>query len=111
MLVLFAVRILALDLSPEMIRLARERSTQFPNIDYQLADITDYPLPPAGFDCIASIASPIRNDQSPYSYSRMTTINAPSRTIAQFTPVYDGLLEDPFQGCAWRLTQLLPQVL
>jgi SAM-dependent methyltransferase len=40
-----------------MIRLARERSTQFPNIDFQLADICDQTLPDESFDCIASIAT------------------------------------------------------
>ena len=49
--------VLALDLSPEMIRLARESSTQFPNIEYQLADVRDVPFPIASFDCIASIAT------------------------------------------------------
>ena len=49
--------VLALDLSPEMIRLARERSAQFPNIDFQLADVLDSPLPAEQFDCIASIAT------------------------------------------------------
>ncbi|MFN2491673.1 MAG: class I SAM-dependent methyltransferase [Pyrinomonadaceae bacterium] len=50
-------RVLALDLSPEMIRIARERSTQFPNIDFQLADISDRPLTDQSFDCIATIAT------------------------------------------------------
>lgn len=49
--------VLAIDLSPEMIRLARERSTQFPNIDFQLADILDTPLADETFDCIATIAT------------------------------------------------------
>jgi ubiquinone/menaquinone biosynthesis C-methylase UbiE len=52
-----AVRVLALDLSPEMIRLARERSTQFPNIKFELADVRDRPLPKESFDCIATIAT------------------------------------------------------
>jgi len=52
-----ARHVLAFDLSPEMIRLARERSTQFPNIDFQLADICDQTLPDETFDCIASIAT------------------------------------------------------
>jgi SAM-dependent methyltransferase len=50
-------RVLALDLSPEMIRLARERSARFPNIDFQLADVRDRVLPAEGLDCIASIAT------------------------------------------------------
>ena len=49
--------VLALDLSPEMIRIARERSAQFPNIEFQLADVRDRPLPDEHFDCIASIAT------------------------------------------------------
>ena len=47
----------AVDLSPEMIRLARERSAQFPNIDFQRADVCDYSLPANSFDCIATIAT------------------------------------------------------
>ncbi|MDQ6652669.1 MAG: class I SAM-dependent methyltransferase [Acidobacteriota bacterium] len=50
-------RVLAVDLSPEMICIARERSAQFPNIDFQLADIRDRHLPLESFDCIASIAT------------------------------------------------------
>jgi SAM-dependent methyltransferase len=49
--------VLALDLSPEMIRLARERSSQFPNIEFELADICNRSLPEESFDCIASIAT------------------------------------------------------
>lgn len=50
-------RVLALDLSPEMIRLAREQSPNFSNIDFQLADVLTYDLPPESFDCIATIAT------------------------------------------------------
>ena len=49
--------VLALDLSPEMIRIARERSAQFPNIDFQLANVRDTPFNFGRFDCVASIAT------------------------------------------------------
>lgn len=52
-----ADHVLALDLSPEMIRLARERSTRSPNIEYQCRDFLSRPLPADRFDCIASIAT------------------------------------------------------
>ena len=52
-----SLRVLALDLSPEMIRIARAQSEEFSNIDFQIADITSYDLPPEHFDCIASIAT------------------------------------------------------
>jgi SAM-dependent methyltransferase len=49
--------VLGLDLSPEMIRIAGEQSVHFPNIEYQLADVLDWPLPVESFDCIATIAT------------------------------------------------------
>ena len=50
-------RVLALDLSGEMIRIARERSAQFPNIEFQLADVREVPFNIESFDCIATIAT------------------------------------------------------
>jgi ubiquinone/menaquinone biosynthesis C-methylase UbiE len=50
-------RVLALDLSPNMIHVAREHSTQFPNIDFQVADVLESELPAGRFDCVASIAT------------------------------------------------------
>jgi SAM-dependent methyltransferase len=50
-------RVLALDLSPEMIRIAREQSTGCPNIEFQIADVMSYDLPAEGFDCIATLAT------------------------------------------------------
>ena len=49
--------VLAFDLSPEMIRLARERSAQFPNLEFELVDICERQLPDENFDCIATIAT------------------------------------------------------
>jgi len=50
-------RVLALDLSPEMIRIARARFAHLPNIEFQIADVMSYDLAPEGFDCIATIAT------------------------------------------------------
>src|SRR5437762_5605833 len=50
-------RVLALDLSPEMIRIARPQSAHLPNIDFQIADVMTYDLRPENFDCIASLAT------------------------------------------------------
>jgi len=49
--------VLALDLSPEMIKLAKQRSAQSPNIDYQIADVMAWDIPEDSFDCIVSIAT------------------------------------------------------
>jgi ubiquinone/menaquinone biosynthesis C-methylase UbiE len=50
-------QVIALDLSPQMLRQAREQSTEFPNIDYQLADVMTRSFEEEQFDCIASIAT------------------------------------------------------
>lgn len=50
-------RVTAVDHSPEMIRIARERSAQYSNIDYQTADILAWPWPENHFECIVSIAT------------------------------------------------------
>lgn len=50
-------RVRAIDLSPEMIRIARARSEQIPNVDFQVADVMALPLPARHFDCIVSIAT------------------------------------------------------
>jgi SAM-dependent methyltransferase len=47
----------AVDLSPEMIRLARTHSKHLSNVEFQLTDIRDYALAMESFDCIASIAT------------------------------------------------------
>ena len=50
-------QVLALDLSPQMIRLARERSMDISNIEYQVADVLKSDLPVNQFDCVVSIAT------------------------------------------------------
>ncbi|MEN3330769.1 MAG: hypothetical protein V7641_134 [Blastocatellia bacterium] len=49
--------VLAIDLSPQMIRIARERSAQWANVKFQVADVMSYEFPAEHFDCIASIAT------------------------------------------------------
>ena len=52
-----AEHVLALDLSPQMIRIAQERSGHLSNIDFQVADALAWEFPPEQFDCIVSIAT------------------------------------------------------
>jgi SAM-dependent methyltransferase len=47
----------ALDLSSEMVRVARLRSTQFRNLQFEVADVMSADLPDTHFDCIATIAT------------------------------------------------------
>jgi ubiquinone/menaquinone biosynthesis C-methylase UbiE len=50
-------RVVALDLSPEMIRVARSRLSQFNNLEFQLADAMTWDFPDSQFDFICSIAT------------------------------------------------------
>lgn len=52
-----AERVVALDLSPNMIGIAKERSAAFSNIDFQVADVLSWEFPAEHFDCVASIAT------------------------------------------------------
>jgi 2-polyprenyl-3-methyl-5-hydroxy-6-metoxy-1,4-benzoquinol methylase len=50
-------RVLGLDLSPQMVRLARESSAGYPNLEYMQADVMEWDFPVGRFDCVASIAT------------------------------------------------------
>jgi 2-polyprenyl-3-methyl-5-hydroxy-6-metoxy-1,4-benzoquinol methylase len=50
-------RVHALDLSPRMIEVAKERSRDNPNIDFQVADVMAQELPAGQFGCVVSIAT------------------------------------------------------
>ena len=50
-------QVLALDLAPQMIRIARAHSGQFPNLEFQVADVLSWEFPVQRFDCIATIAT------------------------------------------------------
>lgn len=52
-----AREVLALDLSSEMIRVARGRSTPFANLQFEIADAMIRDLPAAYFDCVSTIAT------------------------------------------------------
>ena len=52
-----ARNVTALDLSPEMIRLAKARSAGRRNVEYRLGDVMLLSLPREGYDCIASLAT------------------------------------------------------
>ena len=52
-----AESVLAVDLSPQMIGLARERSKLHPNIDFVAGDVMTHPLPDDHFDCVATLTT------------------------------------------------------
>jgi ubiquinone/menaquinone biosynthesis C-methylase UbiE len=52
-----AERVVAIDLSPQMVRLARERSASYANIDFVEGDVMSRQFPAAEFDCVATLTT------------------------------------------------------
>jgi ubiquinone/menaquinone biosynthesis C-methylase UbiE len=50
-------RVLAIDLSPRMIEVAKNRSKGRPNVEYVVADANSWGFPDGRFDCVASMAT------------------------------------------------------
>jgi SAM-dependent methyltransferase len=50
-------RVIAIDLSPKMIQVARQNSTNYSNINFQVADILQWQFPLEKFEAIVSIAT------------------------------------------------------
>ncbi|HJT55291.1 MAG TPA: class I SAM-dependent methyltransferase [Ktedonobacteraceae bacterium] len=72
--------VLALDLSPRMISLAKERSTQYTTIDYQVADVLSWDFVPERFDCIVSIAT-LHHLSMEDMLTKLKTLLAPNGTL------------------------------
>lgn len=51
-----AAHVLALDLSPKMVEVARQRSLGHPNIQYAVGDFLSMQLPVEHFDCVTAVA-------------------------------------------------------
>jgi ubiquinone/menaquinone biosynthesis C-methylase UbiE len=52
-----AGQVVAIDLSPQMVRVARSRSANLRNIEYHCADVMSCDLRAAQFDCVTTIAT------------------------------------------------------
>ncbi|MEH2423597.1 MAG: class I SAM-dependent methyltransferase [Nostoc sp.] len=50
-------KVIAIDLSPKMIEIAKQKSRQYPKIDYQVANILQWEFPVNQFDAIVSSAT------------------------------------------------------
>lgn len=50
-------RVVAIDLSPRMVEVARSRSGRYPNVSYAVANANTWPFPEDRFDCVASITT------------------------------------------------------
>ena len=50
-------RVTAVDISPQMINVARERSAGYSNLEFVLTDFLQAPLPAESYDCVVTLAT------------------------------------------------------
>jgi 2-polyprenyl-3-methyl-5-hydroxy-6-metoxy-1,4-benzoquinol methylase len=111
-----ARRVTAIDLSSQMIRVARSRSPSVSNIDFEIDDIVTRELPESKFDCIASIATlhhvptraallKIRNALKPGGRLIVLDLYDPERNMLSAKGIADSLLNVTAMGvsCSLRL--------
>lgn len=75
-------RVLAIDLSPRMIEIAKDQSNQYHNIDFQVADVMTKEFPSKQFGCIASIATLHHLPFEPILYKMKEALKAGGMLLA-----------------------------
>lgn len=106
--------VMALDLSAEMIRVARSRSAHLQNLEYRRAEVMACDLPSEGFDCVATIATlhhlPLREvvlklkqSVKPGGVLLVIDLFEPERNLLTFAGLRDGLLNVAAMGISVSL--------
>ena len=91
-------RVTALDLSSEMIRVARARSRQFGNIEFQLADAMTWNFPDSHFDFVCSIATLHHLEQRGLFVKMRETLKAGGVLVVLDLVQSDNLFEKMLDG-------------
>jgi SAM-dependent methyltransferase len=101
--------VLALDLSPEMVRVARARSAGHGNIDFRVADVTATELPRRAFDVVFSVATLHHVPLEPTVARLADAVRAGGVLAIQDLVRRPGLRYLPVNAAAW-LARCLPGV-
>lgn len=88
-----ADHVLGIDLAPEMLRVARERSAGIPNLDFEERDFSEWDAPRERFDAIASIATLHHLPLAP-TLARMRDALRPGGLLLVLDLVRDASLRD-----------------
>lgn len=105
-----AGRVVALDLSPRMIEVAKERSRQYPNIQFQVADGTSWAPEGELFDCVASIAM-LHHVAAEEMLAKMAGLLKGGGTLAVLDLCEPEGLQDALRGMAAMPVSLVLRVL
>jgi 2-polyprenyl-3-methyl-5-hydroxy-6-metoxy-1,4-benzoquinol methylase len=98
--------VLALDLSPEMIRVARTRSAAWPNVEYRVADFAEAELPAGGFDVVLSIATLHHLPLAPTVRRLADAVRPGGRLVIQDLVTRPGIRSIPVNALALALRLL-----
>jgi ubiquinone/menaquinone biosynthesis C-methylase UbiE len=101
-----AERVVALDVSPEMVRVARRCSVMHANLAVEEADFMKWPVPAGGFDAVVSIAA-LHHVPMAEGLARMASALRPGGTLLVID-LFDSraLIELPYNGLCWLLRRL-----
>jgi ubiquinone/menaquinone biosynthesis C-methylase UbiE len=112
-----ARRVTGVDLSPQMLRVARQRSAPDGHVEYVLGDIMQLELPREGYDCVVSIAT-LHHLPLDQALRRMKSLLKPGGVLVIHDLVgEDGLVDRCLSMLAmpvsvaarfWKTGQLLP---
>jgi SAM-dependent methyltransferase len=93
--------VLALDLSPAMVRLARERSAGYPNLAFRVADVAEAALPEAAFDVVLSVAALHHLPFAPTVRRLAAAVRPGGWLLVQDLVDRRGLAHAPANAAAW----------
>jgi len=107
-------QVMALDLSTEMIRVARSRSAHLENIEFHCADVMACDLPHESFDCVGTIATlhhlplrevllKLRHSLRPGGVLLVIDLFEPERNLLKLAGLRDGLLNVAAMGISGSL--------
>ena len=96
--------VLAVDLSPQMIRLARQQSAAYSNIEYLTGDVMRLSLPSARYDCIVSLAT-LHHLQMEQALSKMKEMLKPAGVLIIHDLLADeGLIDRAISASAYPVS-------
>lgn len=105
-----AERVLAIDLSPQMIRLARERSASHANIDFVEGDVMAQEFSDGQFDCVATLTT-LHHMPIEAALTKVRNILKPGGVFLCLDLYRRSTLTDLLSDCAAYPTSLLLRTL
>jgi ubiquinone/menaquinone biosynthesis C-methylase UbiE len=100
-------RVVALDMSAEMIRVARERSVRMENLEFQLADAVRWEFPQAHFDFVCSIATLHHTPQRELLIKMRDALKPGGVLVVLDLVESSGFVERVFDAVAFGVSSLL----